>query len=77
MSKYKRAKALTKKSEIGISRAQDVMSCLEIKEDDCWRMQMNIESILRSISCSWQGADLNNPKRNTSTLWRMVVLEAS
>lgn len=68
MSEYERAKALTKKSEIRIIRAQDVMTCLEIKEDDCWRMQMNIESILGSVSCSLHEADSSCLKRDTSTL---------
>lgn len=54
MSKYKRTKTLTEKSEMRIRRAQDVITGLKIDKDYGWRMQINIETVLVRISCSSQ-----------------------
>lgn len=54
MSKYKRTKALTEKSEMRICRAQDVITGLKIDKDYGWRMQRNIETVLVRISSSSQ-----------------------
>ena len=46
VSEYKRTKRLAEESEMRIGRAKNVVTRLEIKEDDCRRVKMDVEALL-------------------------------
>ena len=68
ISENERTEGLSEESEMGICGAEDIVTSLKIEEDDCWRVKMDVETLLEDRESALFTLLVSKPKEDVPQL---------